>query len=353
MFDIFTSNKNRGIRMGTRYDSSFDYLKRSYLKELDKITRYYRYRTSAVPSNHLIHKIITHMDTGTDKPLLDYVFDTYPKILPLCRVLGITTQVHRGKVFHDLFFTESVDELLISRDELLDVDVLGEDWRSLQPVKFLKHPNYNIIPPFPDKIPGGGVAVMSIHIPMLMLQYHRWVASSPPGSNSRNFVYTYPLTNLMTSYTDISLVNRLMGPDVTSLDSVTKHPFHVLDYSSKVDKVYEGIRDDLYDAKLLHIDVLSRILAIVQEDMYEVLTIPDMESSRQSAWVDLISRAGYMSMLLQVAPRSVKMNKAAVNRANILLDRLERDNVFNDVWDGLSDWNAQTVMADIEAIRRI
>lgn len=295
LFDI-TEKDRRHRLVIPKFKHVHDVLNR----ETSKVQSYYRFHKPHLPSNHLLIKLILSLNVSLEREIFEYVSVVEDRTAQLAKAFRFIHPTNTSvQTFDGVFYNQNTVEYVIASDEDFNISKAWEMWRSIVPVKVHSHP-------FTDMsigIPNGnypvqmskGVAVISINVPMLALQYKAWVHyEQNKGTTSlsiQSFVYNYVLTNMVKRHTELCLINRTMAfcTEQPISEFTKQHPFMVIDYTAKVDEIL--ISRDRYLTKR-KVDFAQ--LFLVYDTLYfnnwaKVLALPKIAPTRQVSWVFLLS----------------------------------------------------------------
>lgn len=334
--------KESRISSGGLYPAGFRYLKDGIRRELDKIVTYYRNNVTNVGGGHLIARLIMSMPLQVYQNYEEYVDLARDASRGVAKSIGFTTPLSPGKYTKgSTFYNDSVDEIIITDNSEFDLVNAIADWRSLQPIKVLAHPyddlSYGLCDGnYPVKKPG--LAIITINIPMLMLQYRRWCeVEKGLGQGSERtlwqFVKMYPITNMVYSHTDICVLNRLsnnlMGLDPTP---TRKHyPFPVLDYSQRLDAVLDQLKVVLNNRPYDFEGIVNTIPLINAENIRQATLLPDDVINHQNSWALYLARLPLIKFLLSVNESSGSFkNQFYMNEIKLALLNIRYNAVFNN-----------------------
>lgn len=328
MFDIFTEVT------AEKYKSklpAWDYIKRQLNDvALPKIESYYRGRPHPVPNQHLIVSLLRTMNIPISMPYMEYVFRSMDAAGQACSSLRISHPISTGQLWESgVFYNNRCKEIIVGHSERFDVDDAVKNWRSLEPIKVLRHDYSDLSFSRCDgkySVTKEGWAVISINVPMLMLQYRRWLETEAVHENgstasSAVFVGCYPITNMVRSHVDLCIWNRWVAycrglPFDSARD---RHPFGMPDMSSRIDDCWPKLADVFYEKTLSFQDMLRFVPLVSVDSMHDRAIMPKAAPTRNVTWAFAIA-------LLPIIAYVVDLNIQFDNKTNTrYLNELKRD----------------------------
>ena len=332
MFKLFVNNTDN-TRYPVKKYTKFDYVKRRYLSELTKVKEYYRTKERAVDNKHLVSRLVNMLTPSLSLDIYDYlkVVDTNARFLS--RQFGIVSNIHSGTVMENIFFGKNSEEILLYRENPIDLMDFEENWMDYTPVKviYTDSSDLDFHIPFNDKdsfIPR--LTIMTIDIVVMMLQYYKWanhrmLMSMPTNTNV--FISQVVLPNILDNMLDLAIYNRFMKlvEEREIPEFKINHPFHVQDLSTGIDKILLDVITDLQDTSVPVMQILQTIPTIVKDDMYDVLYIDHKYYTKQSEWVLLLARIYTINDLIRLlGNKGMARNKDLLNRIPVYLKVVER-----------------------------
>lgn len=276
----------------------WDYLKRSLNSNLKTVQTYYHKTPFEVRNGHILSKIINSV--GIDFSLdLSRVFN-HTKLMQasLCRAFGITSSFNQGGLLQNVFYPEC-HEILMLDDTEVDFERAIKVWYKLEPIKVLSHPfnDVNFYLPYVDgarPTPKNQVAVLSINIQLLIVQYVGWLRwqGEVGARNIKAFIHMFPLCNAIRTGAEISLINRWF--EMPTIKRTKVHPFALPDYNGILEK-YVKKRMELLSKEALTIrGVYLNLPAITQHNAAAVLAIRHLNVSKQNRWAWFTAYRSYL-----------------------------------------------------------
>lgn len=323
--------------------------------DVEKVVDFYQHGTFFAKTDHLLVRLISAMNVPLRYDLDHYYDVAVARTQAVCNGLSLTSSVHSGKWFKGIFYKDS-DEVVIGYVGENRPMEAAKDWRRIQAVKVLDHPVSNL----KYMIPNGnghnieeGLAVISIDLPLLMVQYRCFMEtehirqledSEGPVLGARDFIGKYVLPNMLYSQTDIAIINRLVNLHTGAPmgDSRTKHPFFTSDYTLLLDRGLEEVLDRISTLKMRYRDLLGQIPSVFNDFP---LQMPDIAETRQVWWALFLARWKMTKFLFEVGGEEARhYNQSELNVLKIDLKRFASDNVFKAelTADMFGDFNYET-----------
>jgi len=354
MYEIFNESYYTGSS-GNYHWPEFDYIRRTYLKEIHQIEQYYHSRVYAVKSNHILNYILDDLSVPMQYDPYRYVEACRARAQFVARTIGLTNEISFGKIHQGPFYGPGSQEILLSTDTWFDIDVVLKDWQNIISVKPLLHCRSDLNLMLPNGKKSGtesGLSTISLNIPMMALQYRQFSLDQYQRMREKNgllgsshFIHMYVLPNMMGPHIDLVIMNRLMnlyyGKPMGQ--GLMRHAFAISDYSQKVDRVLNKVLDRLKNTKLTDSEIIGFIPSIFYSSMRRALQMPDYAPTRQIWWSLLLTRLEIMNFILDIGllTTGYHLFMPDINQLKIDLYRLKRENVLKQMlpFDLYYDYN--------------
>ena len=338
MMTLFTIDMqtNEGIKTYP----SMSYVARTYRKEVDKVIDYYNHRPFYL-NRHVITRVINLL--STDVRLNDELYREMIKEKSRTRLktFRFTTSIDVGTSFNGVFFDDALEYITLL-DHEDDYSNIGSDWRKLTPVRMLRHSYTDMGLHIP--LPGNYVAkkdivVVSMDIVTLMMMYKYWRKEQRElnvdgnSLNASHFVHSYVLPAMLPSFVNIAIFNRLQSMLFNTImdKSVGRLPFHVSDYTSRLDSVLIDILIDNDNTSFDYSRYINSVRTIDDTPLLPELRLPSFIPNKQLLWLMYISRSSIMIFLLKWGgAKGKRRNAVYIKTMTIFIKRLLRDNVYSD-----------------------
>lgn len=345
VYDLFT--KNDILHFSITHFPEFDVVRRTYLRELANVVNFYHNRVYAVKSDHLLANILNHISVP-----IQYSIDRYVEVAGirgpyLAKALNLTSEINVGQIFNGIFYGPGVKEIILYDDDYFNPFYAEREWKRISAVKVLLHPKTDmglLLPNGREMSYGEGLAVISINVPLLAVQYRSFMLEQQTKVSKEggllgisHFIHMYVLPNMLYSQIDISIINRFINLclDAPMGRPLLKHPFFVLDYTRQLDHVLDHVKDRILDTSERFEQLLKQIPVIVSEDSLEALAMPDYAETQQIQWALILSRLDIMKFLLGFAnDRTIRQNLSEIVDLKRTLFRLRNASIYKKVLKG-------------------
>lgn len=318
----------------------WDYTRLGLIKNLDTTTDYYRRYPLHVDSSHFLIKLIYSAGIYRAMPVERYYAYLQTRALGVAMANKMTTSISKGEVFDGVFYGPGTKEIIIGHNEEFDFYEAEANWQDLRPIRILAHPRSDLNLNIPDGTKTSyetGAAVISVNIPMLVIQYRKFrlieeAEAVANGGNPRSpmqFLFSYPLTNALYSHLDVCVFNRLYNLLTGApMGTATKnHPFFLTDFTDKLNRIQQKQLDILRNSQIKSFDGLMKTIPLVDsKDLSEMATLPDVAPTRQVVWGLALSRLHLLSFLFRCTGKDPRTrNGMEVNRIVLAFQRMKTD----------------------------
>ena len=306
MYTIF--NDDVIVNRGSTTLPAVDYLRSSLDEDFKQYLNFYRPASHAVPSNHLLVRLLQSITVPVETSIYSFVGKVQDVALDLAQLLKLTSMQSSGQTFRNVFYPSNIEEVIIANIDDFDIIHAEANWMELEPIKVLTHPITSI--DFPElwgtEEPSvGGVAVISINIPMLAFQFRQFaLAERAMGievpHTLMQFLTAYPLANAVKRHVAIGYFNILQDYYVNgTMDNILfRRRFAKIDRSELVYKtislVYKTISHHTYDTDTF----VTSLLLPFGFSLYDVMQLPDILFTRQDIWALVTARCHYVNFIL-------------------------------------------------------
>lgn len=353
MYDLFDNPPD--VNYGNVLLPEFVYIKGAFIRDITKITQYYHRFVTSVPNEHLLVKLLLGMNVSMKRELENYVDVVKDQLGFIANSHRLTSSLGYGKVFSPgVFYGNRTSEIIIADDTEFDIQAAWRNWRELQPVTVLRHPFTDVSMARPIgrhyESRESGIAVISINIPMLALQYRAWYTQEKhiEGTTSlgtKHFVSMYPITNMVKSHLDIAIFNRMVN--LYFLEEVAEYkkayPFYILDQSLKLDNVLEKQLEILRRRPLNFDQVINAVPAVTKPHLVDVMRLPKVIPTRQVKWGLTVARLPLIRFLIDLNQfNNVSRNRMYLNRLRNSLRAMRNDKTLehslpHDIYRDIDD----------------
>jgi hypothetical protein len=318
------------------------YVRDGLKRNLDQVMRFYRNNPMAVQSSHFLVRLLHSINIPQSQLLERYFSNVDAASLNISMALKMTSSIFRGEIFNGVFYGPGNSEILIAHSESFDIFAANRNWESLIPVKVLRHPRSDLALNIPDGTNTGsenGIAVISINIPMLAIQYRAFRLNEILKTDDEfgtqksimQFIHMYVLPNMLYSHLDYALFNRIdnLRKGAPLGESRKNHSFPMPDFAQKSNRVQTEILFKLAQVGRDFTGILRTVPTVTSDDMEQLFLVPDMASTRQVIWALVIARLPalvFLFRLLQEGPR--RRNQNEVNQVMRDMLRYKSDNLM-------------------------
>ena len=342
MLEIFESISP--IHFGVQKPPGLDYLTRMFQQELSKVVNYYHSRVFGVKNSHLLMHVINHCMAPMEYTDDRFLASVRVKAATVASSLQMTSDTSRGKLFNGVFYGEGNSEIIYYTDEYFDTQYAINNWKSLQPIKVITNSisDCSMLIPIGKNISNKiGLAVISINIPMLMLQYKYFMKEqiaqfidSQSLIDDRHFLHMYAIPNMLYSQTDYMVINRLknMYYGIDNSKPMFRHAIAVIDLSDKLDNLLADNLEYISNVKMKYEGIMKSLFSPVIGSQEVACQLPDMPPIRQIEWAKMLSRLELIEFLLDVGgEKNYSLNRVHINSLQRELRRLNRQNIFETI----------------------
>jgi hypothetical protein len=342
MLDMF--DKDPTIQTGSIILPQFIYVRGALVRDVERVVQYYRQSATWVDNSHLLVLILHNLNVSLRRSTQRYVDTVRDGMGQVANMLRLTNSLGYGKVHTPgVFYGQRATEIIIADDSEFDIGDAVLRWRDLRPVRVLRHAYTDLsLSRGIGRRYGGsetGIAVISINIPMLALQYREWcreerMSSDGVAQRTHQFISQYPLTNMLYSHLDIAVFNRMAA--MYYLDDVAPwrkcHPFYLQDLSDTLDPVLERELAMLRRKPLSMDQVVNIIPAINMPTLRDTMRLPEVVPTRQVRWGLTIARLPLIRFLVNLnADMPSSRNRGYLNKLSLTLRAIRNDRGLSNV----------------------
>lgn len=288
------------------------YVKDGLRRNIGAVIRFARRNPMAVESSHFLVRLLQSITVPQSQNLERYYDNVDAISLNMSMALKMTSSIFQGQLWHGVFYGRGNREVLIANSESFDIFEAHRNWENLCPVKVLQHSKSDLGLNIPDGTNTGsesGLAVISINIPMLAIQYRAFrfnemnVAGDDSQRSVMQFVRMYVLPNMLFSHLDHAIFNRLanLQKGAPLGESKKQHSFYLTDYSVRLQQVHALMLAHLNKTSNNFTTILRTIPAVTKNNMEELLLLPDLAPTRQVTWGLVLARLPSTAFLFSVA----------------------------------------------------
>lgn len=340
MFDLF--NEDEQFNLPQVEFPEFDLLRRTYRREIANVVDYYHNRVYAVKSNHFLVSLLSHLSVPFQYAADRYVETALARAPYVAASAKMTSEIRIGDVFDGVFFGEGSKEIIIYEEDYFNPFYAEREWERISAVRVLVHPKSDLgllLPNGKHSATGEGLAVISINLALLSLQYRCFMQLQQTKFKDKqgllsqsHFIHMYVLPNMLYSQMDMTIMNRIMnlyyGRPMG--EPILRHPFMVPQYGTRVDNVLNKVLRLLKTKPLRFDAMIAMVPTIVEDGMRDALRLPDFAPTRQILWAVILSRLEMIKFFLDLSKESggIAANRMELNHLKRLLSVMRRQQAF-------------------------
>jgi len=360
MFNFFVKPKSPFNYPIKKY-YKFEYIKRKYNFEINKVKDYYRGKNRAVNNRHILNRLITILAPTYTLEDFDYYSRVDSNSRLVSKQFNIVSNINKGKVLNNELYGGNSEELLLYTESDIDLGSFKYTWMTATPIRCIYSSSSDVSFSFPYEnitLPKNSFHIFEIDITMMVMMYKYWCIERVKEDNSTNpnvFIATMVLPNIIDSLIDIRIFNRYLDIAVgnsVNEEIVNVHPFPIVDYTKGIDDVLKQVVKDTGNTSIPLEQLLLSIPVIVEDNALEIVKLTHTYFTAQSKWVLYISRIKVILKLLKVFnKRGIARNKDIVNELPFILKTILRRS------GGLPDILPKELLTgfftDVKAIQKI
>ncbi len=169
MINLF--NRDYPIQHGVTRSSSWDNVIKYYKNDLNLIDSKYKSMEKRVNNDHILVRLIKHIDIDFTKNIFDYVTALDTTYMFTIKDMHVSSSINKGKIINKEIISDS-DSLLINTD--FEIDLFNADltYLNIPSIRILYHDGIGLSMNHPSKI-GELInyTVFDIDVKLLMVQY--------------------------------------------------------------------------------------------------------------------------------------------------------------------------------------
>lgn len=319
MFQLFKPHLH--MTRGVIVPGQHDLIVKTYHDRLVFLQKYYRERTFYLRNNHLLVRLLVMGMGSFNTDYRTFVSSIADRTGMLVRHFQMTGPESYGKIWYGEFYGEGSTEVIVGTDEYFDIQNVVNNWKDISPVTVLTHPVSDLgllLPNGKDNHYIDGLTVLHINIPMLFLQYRRFVEHQQKEAaikgiemiaSPKLFLYRYVLPNMMASHIDHVFVNRMIslfeGSPMTV--QIGRSPFFNAESGNEtggmlrmINTAQEIVLKKINNVSMYPDQTLMNIFTVFKPNALDLLEMPDIAPTRQVWWALLLSRLKYVKFLMEL-----------------------------------------------------
>lgn len=360
MFNFFTKPPS-GIEYTIKKYYKFEYIKRRYLLEVNKIKDYYRKRDRAVNNSHILSRMVNMLAPNYTADDFEYfkIVDSNAKYVS--RQFGIVSNISKGKVFENELYRSNSSEILLYVESDIDLDTIKLTWDNKSPLRCIHSDSTIINFSFPYAnvdLPAQTYTIYEIDVTLMLMMYKYWAVervSNDMSINPNVFIATYVLPNTIDSMLDMSLFNRFLA--IASGSKVdpnifNPHPFTILNYADGIDSIYKDVLRDVRGEKLFLEQLLKSIPMVTEDDALAVTKVNHKYYTRQSLWVLWLAKIRTIRRLLYILGKKGRgMNRNLITRLPYIFKTIL--NRVSDIEDHVPEYIYEDFVSEITKVKKV
>ncbi len=344
MFDYLGINTR--IQYGTIKIPGWDLTTDNLFYNINKAENYYHDNPTYNFDNDILKSLLSsfYIPTSID-PNAAYHYIRADGLFSTT-TFGITSAISKGRMHKGFFYGQGTNELVMAYTSELNISLLHNNWKTLQPIRVLRHEfdslsyiningknNYSDAPSF---------AVIGIDITKLYMMYYYWqkaekAKSLLEGGTERNvghFIAMYVLPNMIESHNDVVIINkyynRVKGlPDVSNVRHTPQ--FFTINVKKVLDEQITNHLKRMSTSKWPIVQIGQNTMLTNNKSIIEHMEFASDLINYQNKWLWFLSNFKPMIYLLSVGGSEtvINKNKFVINTFIRELDRMINDGSFS------------------------
>ena len=295
---------------GVVFPPNWNFIKSGFLNNIEKVKEYYKCYPIVLNSSHFLVRLLESIAVPMDVSLVNYYNSVDAKTTRIAMTFGLTSPTSKGTVFEGVFYGKGSTELIVVDDAYFDIQKADLSWENVSAITPLLHPKSDLALALPDGVcysKETGLAIFSINIPLLAIQYRAFLNAQDPDNPKpiTTFIACYVLPNMLSKQTEIALFNRFYNLVFDLNDgrneSRHKHSFVLPNYTSYLDVALPSVQASIAVGVKRFEIILKTIPAFDTTNMYQGLVMPDIAPTVQVDWLLTIARLKVINLLLTLA----------------------------------------------------
>lgn len=365
MYELFKTTTPKNDR-GFYKPPTFDNINRYVQKQYTELKRFYRAFPPVTPTDRVLGKLLIDIRV----PVRGDWYDIYDRVTDdtarLASLNGMVSPLSNGQITRKgEFLPKGSREIIVAIQFPIDLSDLKNTWQDLQPVRWLHHNSTDINMPLLGSYKARYLAdngdlpygVIAIDVGMLAVKYHCWrhyyvsqmqLQAKP---NKGQFIGAYVLPDMIPSFHDIALFNRVVNITNRKPNPVVgkTHSFTIYKLDEQIDKILKQSLEYIKRKRLMEWnEILGYIPSFFSPDLFKGLAISSVPSTIQLDWALEMSRLPMIGWLLyMMREENMYPDKSFINEVrydtrtllnrNVLATRLRTD------WPDMRRWIQQHI----------
>lgn len=309
IFNDFAEMNNREFT-----PSQLDLLRSNTEENLIRTKIHYRRSVYTVPSNHLLVQILQHIPFAGVNSDSELYYRAQTMASRFSRALNLNTDsVLSGVNTLGGFYGAGIKTYVLLQEQrkFLDIDY-SKVWADIQPIRSIYHPYSDLemhVSNGEKRADVSGEAFLALDLGLLAIQYKYWkiaTANAIAKPNITQFVFQYPLVNLIESETDVAYFNRLMAKlnDTPLYHTTRTNGLALKELAPLADKVIESFLSRLLTGPRNYYQIAQQTPLIFKDSLKEQLVLPDLFFNRQTLGLYTMAYLPYLKYLTKVVTGS-------------------------------------------------
>lgn len=308
MISIFKNFNDMNVRTFT--PSRLDLLRNNAEENMIRTKHHYRRSVYTVPSNHLLVQILQHIPIGVNVPDNELYYRAQTMASRFARALNLNTDsVLSGLYTAGGFYGPGVKTFILLQEQskFLNIDY-SKVWTDIQPLRSISHPYSDLemhVSNGKQNATVSGDAFLSLDLGLLAIQYKYWLAATEKyvaKPNITQFVFQYPLVNLLETETDVAFFNRIQAKFTgeTLYHTTRTNGLALKDLATMADEVIKDFLSRFLTGPRNYYQIAQQTPLIFKDNLREQLILPDLFFNRQTLGIYTLAYLPYLVYLTQV-----------------------------------------------------
>lgn len=319
MYTLFNTDSNQDKLMVTI--PKFNSVKKIIEEDSQKIIDYYKDYQYLIDHNHLIVKILAMLNVSFKRDFIDYVDTARERTAFIAQRLKLIHPINKDVDKHNgTFYNERVTEYIIASDDEFDIQHAMKHWGYIPSVKVHTHPFTDFSYGFANSKyishNESGVAVISINIPLLALQWRMFCRVTKHVTDfhmkANAFTTRFIMLNTLYGHIQHTIINRFMHYYLQKpiLPYIKQHNIFIRDITEKLDESIIQMLDVVEKKKLELNEIFTMFPSFRHESWAQAIRLPDLPTTQFTKWIYIVTYLPYIQMYLML----IKTNNSRLDR---------------------------------------
>ena len=334
--------KDHAFIRGSKTDATdFLHVRKVMLREMTRIVAFNRSSNYVVTNDHLVNQLLLQLNVSMSRDLESYVRACGQETERLARAFKLVNPVVSDPRYHTgTFYNSNTKEFIILHADDFDYNKAYQRWKHLVPIKVHSHEftdTTGMLPhgDYKNALGENGYTVISINLPMLAVQYRAWLetvrSTQEVKSPTVNFIWQYPITNMIWRHMDIAIINRLINKyrDKPVSKHIRVHSIATTNIDDRLDAVLDKRIDYIRTGSYKFDQLFTLFNCLKRPDWLTVLRPINIAPVRSVKWVLEMQVVNYLEFFLEVRRDSKSgYNNNEVTQMLRDLRNLENDSTY-------------------------